>query len=119
MPPDAAARLALRLEEARTADRGAREAARQLLRELQQGSNEDAIRFGFDRLEKEALELERKVLAARDELGPSVEAGEKSEIEALNKQAKMLRRFVAENRSMDTHVAARQLERSLERSAGR
>jgi len=119
MPPDAGARLALRLEEARAVDRSARDAARQLLARLQQGGNEELIRVGFDRLEKEALELDRKILAVRDELGASVEASENQEIEALHNQAKTWSQFAAENRSADTHIAARRLEVLLRQAAGR
>jgi hypothetical protein len=114
MPADAEARLALRLKEARDVERGARGAARQLLPLLQQGGNTDRIRVGFDRLEKEALELERRILAARDELGTGVEVRENSELEALNNQARVWRQFAIENRSVNHDIAARRLELLLD-----
>ena len=110
MPSDTEARLALRVKEAHAADRSARKAARQLLALLQQGGSDDVIQVGFDRLEKEALELNRKALAVRDELSAGVEVRENSEIEALSNQAKTWRLFVLENRSSDIHIAAGQLE---------
>jgi hypothetical protein len=110
MPSDAEARLALRLKEARAVDQSARDAARQLLGRLQQGDNGELIRVGFDRLEKEALELDRKVLAVRDELGAGVQASESQEIEALSHHAKTWRQFASENRSVNAHIAASRLE---------
>ena len=107
MPADPEARRALRLEEARVVDRRARTAARQLLTLLQQSSDQDRIRVGFDRLEKDALELERKLLAVGDELGAGVE---NQEIEALKLQAKTWRQFAIENRTVNSQVAARRLE---------
>lgn len=110
MPPDAGARLELRLKEARAVERSARDAARELLALLQQSSEGDGIRVGFDRLEKESLELNRKVLAVRDELGAVVETRENSEVEELSNQAKIWLRFAVENRSVDSQIAARRLE---------
>ena len=117
MPPDEESRLGLRLKEARAVDQSARDAARQLLTLLQQGSNANLIRFGFDRLEKESLELDRKVLAVRDELGAGVEVSESREMEALSNQAKTWRQFAAENRSVSPRIAVGRLELLLGRSA--
>jgi len=117
-PSDPAARLALRVKEARAVDRSARDAARQLLALLDRGGTGDVIRVGFDRLQKEALELNRKVLAVRDEIGAGVGPRENQELEALHNQAKTWLQFAAENRSVDTQVAARRLEVLLEQSAG-
>jgi hypothetical protein len=118
-PAEAEARLALRLEEARAVDRSARDAARQLLALLHRGGTGDLIRAGFDRLQKEALGLNRKVLAVRDETGAGVGPRENQEIEVLNNQAKTWLEFAAENRSVDTHIAARRLEVLLGQSVGR
>ena len=117
MPPDAGERLELRLMEARAVERSVHDTARQLLALLQQGSDGDRIRVGFDRLEKESLELNRKTLAVRDELG--VEAREEREVEELNSQAKTRRQFAVENRFADTRIAARRLELLLHQSTAR
>ena len=119
MPPDTEARLTLRLEEARAVDRRARDAAGQLLVLLQQGGNGDLVRVGFDRLEKEALELNRKLLAVHDELGADLEVNKNQEIEVLDHHAKKWREFAVENRSVDAHIAARQLELLLGQSVAR
>ena len=117
MPPDAGERLDLRLKEARAADRRARDAARQLLLLLQQGANGDVIRVGFDRLQKESLELGRRTLTVRDELGAGVHASENLEIEALTNKAETWRQFIVESRSAEPNVAAGRLELLLGHSA--
>jgi hypothetical protein len=115
MPSDPGERLDLRLKEASAVERSARDTARHLLVLLQQGSDADGIRVGFDRLEKEALELNRKLLAVRDELGAGVEARENREVERLDNEVERWRQFAVENRSAETRVAAARLELLLHR----
>lgn len=66
LPPEPAAELKMRVEEAKAAEHLARQAAVELREDLGQGASGETIQVDFDRLEMQARELQRRVLTARD-----------------------------------------------------
>ena len=66
MPPDPCAQLALRMEEARTAEKAAEQGSAKLRRRLAQGLPRDTLSTDIDRVHAAALELERRIASVQD-----------------------------------------------------
>jgi len=118
LPPEPAAEVELRINEARQAADRAHLAGKKLLGHLRQGKVDSTLSADFDRLETAAFEVERRALAARDAAerngaNPDVPA----EIERLLRNAQAWLAYVQSNRSADRATQIGQLEALLDRTA--
>ena len=95
LPPDPAAQLKLRVEEAQRAEKSAVAAETRLRDRLGRGLPHEAIAADVDRVEAATLELERRVASVRDAAArcpePVASAGE---IDRLHRRAQELQHWV-------------------------
>jgi len=114
LPPEPAAELTMRVEEAQAVEHLVRQAAAKLRADLEQGASGETIQVDFDRLEMQSLELQRRVLAARD---ASTHAGNHADLGAeivrLEQRSKSWLDFVQANRHAEVATQVERLEGML------
>ena len=110
----------MRVQEAQGVERLARQAAAKLRADLKEGVSGEIIQTDFDRLAMLALELQRRVLAARD-VTEHTETGARlaTELERLERRHTSWLHYVEANRHADVATQVEQLEGVfLERDEG-
>ena len=120
MPPQPGEELKVRVQEAQDVERLSRQAAATLRADLKKGESREIIQTDFDRLAMLALELQRRVLAARD-VAAQTETGARlaTELERLEHRHTAWLQFVEANRHADVATQVEQLEDVLlERDEG-
>ena len=110
-PPESGAELKIRVEEAQRVERLARQAGVKLRDNLKQGESREIIQADFDRIEMLALELQRRVMTARDvapQTGPGASLA--AELEDLQRRSESWLDYVRSSRHEAAAAQARQLE---------
>ena len=111
LPPQPGDELKMRVEEAQGAERLSKQAAVKLRADLKKGVSAEIIQTDFDRLEMLALELQRRVLAARDVTAQTdTVARLATELDRLECRYTSWLLFVEANRQADVSTQTEQLD---------
>jgi hypothetical protein len=106
--------LKMRVQEAQGGERLARQAGVKLRADLEQGMSGEIIQADFDRLEMLALELQRRVLAARDATAQTETAAPlAAEFERLQRRSASWLNYVQTSRHADVATQTEKLDGEL------
>jgi hypothetical protein len=114
LPPEPGAQLAMRLDEARRAERFASQAGARLRDDLARGLSWEFVQADLDRLEMAAYELERRTQTVRETACFSEGHSEMAaELEHLNRRSTALLDYVNAVRKTDPSAHAERLDELL------